>query len=52
MVNAKEKKGKRSWWQRFFSDDHGNWLGLSDDDMLAYGDGEGDGEFGATTGGE
>ncbi|KAF7813941.1 chloroplast envelope membrane protein [Senna tora] len=25
---------KRSWWQKFFFDDDGNWLGLKDDDML------------------
>lgn len=25
---------KRSWWQNFFFDDDGNWLGLKDDDML------------------
>ncbi|KAF3437254.1 hypothetical protein FNV43_RR20007 [Rhamnella rubrinervis] len=25
---------KRSWWQKFFFDEDGNWLGLKDDDML------------------
>ncbi|KAJ8768030.1 hypothetical protein K2173_020970 [Erythroxylum novogranatense] len=24
----------RSWWQRFFFDDDGNWLGLKDEDMI------------------
>lgn len=37
VVNAKKKDGysrKRSWWQRFFFDDDGNWLGLKGDGML------------------
>ncbi|XP_010525825.1 PREDICTED: chloroplast envelope membrane protein-like [Tarenaya hassleriana] len=25
---------KRSWWQRFFFDDDGNWLGLRDDEIV------------------
>lgn len=25
---------QRSWWQKFFFDEDGNWLGLKDDDML------------------
>lgn len=25
---------KSSWWQKFFFEDDGNWLGLKDDDML------------------
>ncbi|XP_043697537.1 uncharacterized protein LOC122648381 [Telopea speciosissima] len=31
------KKGysrKRKWWQKFFFDEEGNWLGLKEDDML------------------
>ncbi|XP_052200365.1 uncharacterized protein LOC127806857 isoform X2 [Diospyros lotus] len=33
--NAKNShSGKRSWWQKFFFDDDGNWLGLKDEDML------------------
>lgn len=27
-------KRKRKWWQSFFLDEEGNWLGLKDDDML------------------
>ncbi|XP_027173406.1 chloroplast envelope membrane protein [Coffea eugenioides] len=35
VPKAKKKHFKRrSWWQRFFLDDDGNWLGLKDDDML------------------
>ncbi|KAL2481897.1 CemA-like proton extrusion protein-related [Abeliophyllum distichum] len=35
IPNAKKRHlKKRSWWQRFFLDDEGNWLGLKDDDML------------------
>ncbi|XP_052304773.1 uncharacterized protein LOC18107888 isoform X3 [Populus trichocarpa] len=39
VANAKKKgenhsKRKRGWWQRFFIDEEGNWLGLKDDDML------------------
>ncbi|KAL9459831.1 hypothetical protein AB3S75_003104 [Citrus x aurantiifolia] len=29
----KYSKGKRSWWQRFFLDDDGNWFGLKDNDL-------------------
>ncbi|CAL1414096.1 unnamed protein product [Linum trigynum] len=32
---SKKTRGRRrSWWQRFFFDDEGNWLGLKEDDML------------------
>ncbi|XP_044472040.1 chloroplast envelope membrane protein-like [Mangifera indica] len=38
IPNAKNhnnhSKGNRSWWQRFFFDDDGNWLGLKDNDMF------------------
>ncbi|KAJ6857799.1 chloroplast envelope membrane protein isoform X1 [Populus alba x Populus x berolinensis] len=39
VANAKKKgenhsKRKRGWWQRFFIDEEGNWLGLKDDDVL------------------
>ncbi|KAG6586129.1 Chloroplast envelope membrane protein [Cucurbita argyrosperma subsp. argyrosperma] len=37
VLNAKKNDGfsrKRSWWQKFFFDDDGNWLGLKDDGML------------------
>ena len=36
VLNAKKNgySRKRSWWQRFFFDDDGNWLGLKDDGML------------------
>ncbi|CAA2969712.1 chloroplast envelope membrane [Olea europaea subsp. europaea] len=35
IPNAKKRHSKRiSWWQRFFLEDDGNWLGLKDDDML------------------
>jgi hypothetical protein len=37
IPNAKKNRRnsrKRSWWQKFFFDDEGNWLGLKDDDML------------------
>uniref|UniRef100_A0A9I9CI17 Chloroplast envelope membrane protein n=1 Tax=Cucumis melo TaxID=3656 RepID=A0A9I9CI17_CUCME len=36
VLNAKNNgySRKRSWWQRFFFDDDGNWLGLKDDGML------------------
>ncbi|KAL2503311.1 CemA-like proton extrusion protein-related [Forsythia ovata] len=35
IPNAKKRHlKKRSWWQRFFLDDDGNWLGLKDEDML------------------
>lgn len=30
----KYSKGKRSWWQRFFLDDDGNWFGLKDNDLI------------------
>lgn len=55
IANAKKKKGKgysrkRSWWQKFFFDDDGNWLGLRDDDMLDYEEGVGDEESGGTSG--
>lgn len=38
-LNAKKQKKnghlkKRSWWQRFFFDEDGNWLGLKDEDMV------------------
>ncbi|KAF5725974.1 chloroplast envelope membrane protein [Tripterygium wilfordii] len=36
VPNARKKNNKhstRSWWQRFFFDEDGNWLGLKDDDM-------------------
>ncbi|KAK9930791.1 hypothetical protein M0R45_018102 [Rubus argutus] len=31
---ANAGKRKRKWWQSFFLDEEGNWLGLKDDDML------------------
>ncbi|KAI3443481.1 hypothetical protein Pfo_000146 [Paulownia fortunei] len=35
VPNAKKRHSKkRSWWQRFFFDEDGNWLGLKDQDML------------------
>ncbi|CAK9165946.1 unnamed protein product [Ilex paraguariensis] len=35
VPNAKKKHSrKRIWWQKFFFDDDGNWLGLKDEDML------------------
>jgi altered-inheritance-of-mitochondria protein 5 len=39
VANANKKgenhsKRKSGWWQRFFIDEEGNWLGLKDDDML------------------
>ncbi|XP_038889789.1 chloroplast envelope membrane protein [Benincasa hispida] len=36
VLNAKKNgySRKRSWWQKFFFDDDGNWLGLKDDGML------------------
>ncbi|KAL0410342.1 UNVERIFIED_CONTAM: Chloroplast envelope membrane protein [Sesamum latifolium] len=35
VPNAKKRHSKRrSWWQRFFFDEEGNWLGLKDEDML------------------
>ncbi|GAV83149.1 CemA domain-containing protein [Cephalotus follicularis] len=36
VPNAKNNhaKRKRSWWQRFFFDDEGNWFGLKEDGML------------------
>lgn len=36
---------KSSWWQKFFFEDDGNWLGLRDDDMVeAEAEAEGEGE--------
>ncbi|KAL6184923.1 hypothetical protein ACLB2K_041058 [Fragaria x ananassa] len=32
---ANAGKRNRKWWQSFFFDEDGNWLGLKDDDMLA-----------------
>ncbi|KAL5563744.1 hypothetical protein UlMin_033491 [Ulmus minor] len=34
--NAKKNRHskKRSWWQKFFLDEDGNWLGLKEDDMV------------------
>lgn len=29
----KHSKGKKSWWQKFFFDDDGNWFGLKDNDL-------------------
>ncbi|XP_076929374.1 protein DAY-LENGTH-DEPENDENT DELAYED-GREENING 1, chloroplastic-like [Bidens hawaiensis] len=35
VPNAKRKhERKRSWWQKFFFDEDGNWFGLKDDEML------------------
>ncbi|VVA26161.1 PREDICTED: chloroplast envelope membrane [Prunus dulcis] len=34
IPNAGKRKRERSWWQRFFFDEDGNWLGLKEDDML------------------
>ncbi|KAI7730117.1 hypothetical protein M8C21_029374 [Ambrosia artemisiifolia] len=36
VPNAKKRKynRKRSWWQKFFFDEDGNWLGLKDDEMI------------------
>lgn len=35
IPNAKKRHSKRiNWWQRFFLEDDGNWLGLKDEDML------------------
>ncbi|KAH7572472.1 hypothetical protein JRO89_XS04G0261700 [Xanthoceras sorbifolium] len=40
IPNAKKNNGnnhsksKRSWWQRFFLDEDGNWFGLKDNDMI------------------
>ncbi|KAJ0592149.1 putative chloroplast envelope membrane protein, CemA [Helianthus annuus] len=35
VPNAKKKHTrKRTWWQKFFFDEDGNWLGLKDDEML------------------
>lgn len=35
VPNAKKKHTKRrSWWQRFFFDEEGNWLGLKDEDTI------------------
>lgn len=37
VPNAKKNSRisrERRWWQKFFFDDDGNWLGLKDDDML------------------
>ncbi|KAF5461278.1 hypothetical protein F2P56_017392 [Juglans regia] len=37
IPNAKKNSRlsrERRWWQKFFFDDDGNWLGLKDDDML------------------
>ncbi|KAH7527800.1 hypothetical protein FEM48_Zijuj05G0004800 [Ziziphus jujuba var. spinosa] len=33
-AKKKSHSRKRSWWQKFFFDEDGNWLGLKDDDML------------------
>ncbi|KAI3805597.1 hypothetical protein L1987_28119 [Smallanthus sonchifolius] len=33
VPNAK-RKHNRSWWQKFFFDEDGNWFGLKDDEML------------------
>ncbi|CAI9098996.1 OLC1v1035740C1 [Oldenlandia corymbosa var. corymbosa] len=33
-AKKKHPKRERSWWQRFFLDDDGNWLGLKEEDML------------------
>ncbi|XP_059634537.1 chloroplast envelope membrane protein-like [Cornus florida] len=35
IPNAKKRHSrKRSWWQKFFFDEDGNWLGLKDEDMF------------------
>ncbi|XP_042490337.1 chloroplast envelope membrane protein isoform X2 [Macadamia integrifolia] len=35
IPNAKNGHSrKRTWWQKFFFDEDGNWLGLKEDDML------------------
>lgn len=35
VPNAKRRHAKkRSWWQRFFIDEDGNWLGLKDEDAF------------------
>ncbi|XP_023739598.1 chloroplast envelope membrane protein [Lactuca sativa] len=35
IPNAKKKHNRnRSWWQKFFFDEDGNWFGLKDDEML------------------
>lgn len=37
VLNAKKKDGysrKKSWWEKFFFEDDGNWLGLKDDGVL------------------
>lgn len=35
VPNAKKRHAKRrSWWQRFFFDEDGNWLGLKDEDAF------------------
>ncbi|XP_050374214.1 chloroplast envelope membrane protein [Argentina anserina] len=37
---ANAGKRNRKWWQSFFFDEDGNWLGLKDDDMLAAEEGD------------
>jgi len=32
--NHKNKKDSSTWWQKFFQQDDGNWLGLREDDMV------------------
>ncbi|KAL8488222.1 hypothetical protein ACS0TY_024489 [Phlomoides rotata] len=35
IPNAKKRHSKRrSWWQKFFFDEDGNWLGLKEEDVL------------------
>uniref|UniRef100_A0A803KT66 Chloroplast envelope membrane protein n=1 Tax=Chenopodium quinoa TaxID=63459 RepID=A0A803KT66_CHEQI len=40
VPNAKKKKGlnsrKKSWWQRFFFEEDGNWLGLREEDLEEF----------------
>ncbi|XVF19142.1 hypothetical protein REPUB_Repub11eG0083500 [Reevesia pubescens] len=35
--HSRKRKRKKSWWERFFLEDDGNWLGLKDDDMVEEG---------------
>ncbi|KAG5002380.1 hypothetical protein JHK87_023452 [Glycine soja] len=45
ISKAEKHSRKSSWWQNFFFNDDGNWLGLRDDDMAeAEAEAEGEGE--------
>lgn len=34
ISKAENHSRKSNWWQKFFSEEYGNWLGLKDDDMV------------------